>query len=228
MDDQNPGFETAKVFKWTEEGLIEQDRPIIREVPLTIYLNDHEIVTLLCLGDHLKSLAVGFLKSEGLINRVDDLKSVFVDETNRLVRVEMEEELKRNYQIQSLLSSMLGVSFTSMTLDEQMDEILAEKYGKSHLGTYYQALVQKELKNTGAYQSLLAALEKQAREYSSGKSDYRNRRAGAGHYLLSLVLAEKGEKENAAAELNTALSQNAMARRAAVLQAQLDVARAHQ
>ena len=72
MDDQNPGFETAKVFKWTDQGLIEQDRPIVREVPLTIYLNDHEIVTLLCLGDHLKSLAVGFLKSEGLISRVDE------------------------------------------------------------------------------------------------------------------------------------------------------------
>jgi FdhD protein len=92
MDDQNPGFETAKVFKWTEKGLIEQDRPIVREVPLTIYLNDHEIVTLLCLGDHLKSLAIGFLKSEGLIRRIDDLKSVFVDEANRLVRVEVEED----------------------------------------------------------------------------------------------------------------------------------------
>ena len=92
MSDQNPGFETAKVFRLTEQGLKEQDRPIIREVPLTIYLNDHEIVTLLCLGDHLKSLAIGFLKSEGLISRIDDLKSVFVDEANRLVRVEVEED----------------------------------------------------------------------------------------------------------------------------------------
>lgn len=92
MSDQNPGFETARVFKWTEQGLKEQDRPIVREVPLTIYLNDHEIVTLLCLGDHLKSLAIGFLKSEGLISRIDDLKSVFVDEANRLVRVEVEED----------------------------------------------------------------------------------------------------------------------------------------
>jgi FdhD protein len=92
MDDQNPGYEIAKVFKWTGQGLMEQDRPIVREVPLTIYLNDHEIVTLLCLGDHLKSLAIGFLKSEGLISRVEDLKSVFVDEANRLVRVEVEED----------------------------------------------------------------------------------------------------------------------------------------
>jgi tetratricopeptide (TPR) repeat protein len=111
---------------------------------------------------------------------------------------------------------------------KHMDELLAEKYGRPHLGTYYQALVQKELKNTTAYQSLLAALEKQARDYTSGKFEYRNRQEIAGHYLLSLVLAEKGEKENAAAELKKALSQNVMALRAAVLQAQLDFARAHQ
>ena len=39
-------------------------------------------------------------------------------------RMEMEEELKRNYQTQTLLSSMLHVSLTNMTLDEQLDEIL--------------------------------------------------------------------------------------------------------
>jgi lipopolysaccharide biosynthesis regulator YciM len=114
------------------------------------------------------------------------------------------------------------------TARKHMDEILAEKYGRSHLGTYYQALAQKELNNTGAYQALLGALEKQAREYNSGIFENRRRQVGVGHYLLSLVLAEKGDKENATVELNTALSQNSMVRRAAVLQAQLDVARAHQ
>jgi Tfp pilus assembly protein PilF len=116
----------------------------------------------------------------------------------------------------------------STEAQSSLKEILAEKYNKPHLGTYYQALAQKELKNTGAYQALLTALEKQAQENNSGKSEYRSRQEGVGHYLLSLVLDEKGEKENATAELNTALSQNSMVRRAAVLQAQLDAARAHQ
>jgi FdhD protein len=92
MSEQDPRFENRKVFRLTEQGLVEQDRPIVREVPLTIFLNDHEIVTLLCLGDHLKGLAVGFLKSEGLINRAEELKSVLVDEDNHLVRVEVEED----------------------------------------------------------------------------------------------------------------------------------------
>ncbi len=39
----------------------------IREVPLTIYLNDREIVTLLSTGKDPRHLAVGFLKSDALI-----------------------------------------------------------------------------------------------------------------------------------------------------------------
>jgi tetratricopeptide (TPR) repeat protein len=112
---------------------------------------------------------------------------------------------------------------------KQMEQILAEKYSQPHLGAYYQALVQKELKNNAASQSLLEALEKQARKYASGDFESRrNRLQVVGHYLLSLILAEKGEKEAAAAELNKALGENPMARRAAVLQAQLSYARAHQ
>jgi FdhD protein len=92
MSEPDPRFENRKIFRLTEHGLVEQERPIVREVPLTIYLNDHEIVTLLCLGDHPKSLAVGFLKSEGLISRTEDLKSILVDEDNSLVRVEVDED----------------------------------------------------------------------------------------------------------------------------------------
>ena len=39
----------------------------IQEVPLTIYLNGQEVVTLLCTGKHTTFLAVGFLKSDRLI-----------------------------------------------------------------------------------------------------------------------------------------------------------------
>ncbi len=60
---------------------------VVREVPLTIFLNDREIVTLLCTGAHAESLAVGFLKSEGLLHKRRNLKSVKVDEERQAVRV---------------------------------------------------------------------------------------------------------------------------------------------
>jgi len=126
MVDQNRSFEKMNVFKWTENGLIEQLRPIVSEVPLTIYLNDHEIVTLLCLGDHLKSLAIGFLKSEGLINRLEDLKSVSVDETDRLVRVEVTEDTSLAEKLFSRRTLTSGCG-KGTTFYNALDSLIMEK-----------------------------------------------------------------------------------------------------
>ncbi|MGI6318864.1 MAG: formate dehydrogenase accessory sulfurtransferase FdhD [Dethiobacteria bacterium] len=56
----------------------ETDR-VVLETPLTIFLNDHEFITLLCSPDNLDCLAVGFLRSEGLIERAADIEKIDVD-----------------------------------------------------------------------------------------------------------------------------------------------------
>jgi FdhD protein len=57
----------------------------IREVPLTIYLNDREVVTLLCTGKYPRHLAVGFLKSDALITDPAQLLEVDItDDTERI------------------------------------------------------------------------------------------------------------------------------------------------
>jgi len=49
-----------------------------------------------------------------------------LNETNKklIEQTEMEEELKRNYQIQTLLSDLLQISLLNTNLNEQLDEIL--------------------------------------------------------------------------------------------------------
>lgn len=49
---------------------------LIAETPLTIYLNNQEIVTLLCTPEYQEELAVGFLVSEGFIKKRADLSEV--------------------------------------------------------------------------------------------------------------------------------------------------------
>jgi FdhD protein len=57
----------------------------IRAVPLTIYLNDREVVTLLCTGKYPRHLAVGFLKSDALITDPAQLLEVDItDDTERI------------------------------------------------------------------------------------------------------------------------------------------------
>ena len=57
----------------------------IREVPLTIYLNGREVVTLLCTGKYPRHLAVGFLKSDALLTDPSQLLDVEIkDEEARI------------------------------------------------------------------------------------------------------------------------------------------------
>jgi hypothetical protein len=111
---------------------------------------------------------------------------------------------------------------------EYLVAISGEKYQESHLGAYYQALAQKSLGNREKHAALLSAVEKRARVYTSGSFEYRGRRTAIGHYLLSLVLAERGDTAGSGRELKKAMSLEPQVRRLAITEAQLDMARAHQ
>ena len=63
---------------------------VIQEVPLTIYLNGHEVVTLMCMGKHARFLAVGFLKSEGLTAKPNQLKDIRIEEGPEKLMVHVE------------------------------------------------------------------------------------------------------------------------------------------
>jgi len=61
---------------------------VVKESPITLYLNDKEFTTLICSPVYLKELAVGFLCSEGILQKREDLKDISVNETAGLIWVE--------------------------------------------------------------------------------------------------------------------------------------------
>ncbi len=109
--------ERFPVLRLTEEGRINIEDVVAREFPLTIILNNQELVTLLCSPTDLKYLAIGFLFSEGLLGGKDEIKKIIVDKLRGVVRVETEEsvELARDVLFKRLITSGCGrgVSFYS-------------------------------------------------------------------------------------------------------------------
>jgi FdhD protein len=85
-------IEKIPVLRLTEEGRSNVDDVVARESPLTIILNNEELVTLLCSPKDLKYLAIGFLFSEGLLESKDEIKKVLVDDRKGIVRVETNED----------------------------------------------------------------------------------------------------------------------------------------
>jgi len=56
-----------------------RDTPIAGEHPLTLYVDKDEILTLMTLGAAPEALAIGYLRNQRLIDRIEDIVSVQVD-----------------------------------------------------------------------------------------------------------------------------------------------------
>ena len=84
-------IERVPILRFTEEGKSKVEATVTNEFPLTIILNDQELVTLLCSPTGLEYLAVGFLFSEGLVNSKDEIKEIMVDERRGAVQVATEK-----------------------------------------------------------------------------------------------------------------------------------------
>ncbi len=71
----------VRVGIYDREGKkLEATRWVIRESPVTLYLNGREMVTLLCAGHHLDELAAGFFYSEGFLSSPEDILGIEIDD----------------------------------------------------------------------------------------------------------------------------------------------------
>ena len=81
---------TYRVPEFAEGHFQERQATVIQEVPLTIYLNGQEVVTLMCTGKYARFLAVGFLKSEGFTADRNQLKNIRVEEEPERLKAHVE------------------------------------------------------------------------------------------------------------------------------------------
>ncbi len=61
---------------------------IVREIPMTLYFNKEEIVTILCSPNQVKELMIGFLISEGFVRDRDDIYTIGHHCEENTIRVE--------------------------------------------------------------------------------------------------------------------------------------------
>jgi len=97
-------------LRLTKDGKSSIEEAVAKEFPVTIILNDQELVTLLCSPGNLDYLAVGFLSSEGFLNSKDEIKKIVVDDQRGVVRLETvgDKGLARDVLFKRLITSGCG------------------------------------------------------------------------------------------------------------------------
>lgn len=107
------------MLRLTKEGESSNMEDIVaREFPVTIILNNEELVTLLCTPSNLDYLAAGFLSSEGFIKSSDEIGNIMVDDQRGVVRIETQgdKEIDPEVLFKRIISSGCGrgASFYSL------------------------------------------------------------------------------------------------------------------
>lgn len=76
------------------------DAAIVHERPLTLFLNDREIVTLMTIGDHPEYLALGYLLNQNMLRPDDVVTAVEYDEELEVVVVRTKRETNYEAKLQ--------------------------------------------------------------------------------------------------------------------------------
>lgn len=90
-----PVSSERRIITYMGDGLIEETADVVNEIPLTIFLNDLELVTLVCSPTAYTELAVGFLMSDGLITSYAEIEQVKCREDKGLLWVYTRSKVHR-------------------------------------------------------------------------------------------------------------------------------------
>lgn len=85
------------------------DINIAREMPLTINLNGDEVVTILTSSNIYEAMAIGFLRSEGLLKTINEVESIIVDVTASTVCVFTKEKKSKTAPKKRMVPSGCGM-----------------------------------------------------------------------------------------------------------------------
>jgi FdhD protein len=100
--------------KYSADGIETGMDTVIREMPLTIYVNGEELVTLLCSPEKTDELTAGFLWSEGVVDNKEEITKIVVDEAKGAVWADItrDAEFIKNLMFKRLITSGCGKGTT--------------------------------------------------------------------------------------------------------------------
>ncbi|MFW6000772.1 MAG: formate dehydrogenase accessory sulfurtransferase FdhD [Halanaerobium sp.] len=158
-------FEKKDIFLYKTGECLDKEDIIIKEFPLTIFINKYEFLTLMVLKENLEELIIGFLAAEGLIRDQSDITALEFRQNKKIAVVEIESDFNPERFKKRTLTSGCGSGSTFLNLKdctegqfiENKDKIEAEKifdlmkklqedssYFKLTGGTHISALAEPE------------------------------------------------------------------------------------
>jgi len=91
MKPETKVVETLNIYSADRQAIRAAQTKVIREVSLKIYLQGKWLATIACTGNHLDELALGFMRSEQIIDEINQIEGIEIDEKNSIVKVTLKD-----------------------------------------------------------------------------------------------------------------------------------------
>jgi FdhD protein len=75
--------------RYTATGITTVEKEVVREAPVTVYVNGMELITFLCTPHNLRYLVLGFLYLEGIIDSLDEVALLRVCDEEEMIDVRL-------------------------------------------------------------------------------------------------------------------------------------------
>lgn len=101
-----------EILKFTNGTIKEAEDIIVTEFPVTVKINEQEFVTMVCTPEYIEDMVIGYLASEGIIRRYEDIKEIWVQEKEGYVHVKIDRlnPYYRKIQNKRYITSCCGMS----------------------------------------------------------------------------------------------------------------------
>ena len=117
------------VKRYENDHVEEVEDVVVREFPLTIFLNEEELVTLLCSPKAMDFLTYGFLISEGIIKEKKEIASIKVDEEKGVVDVSTidHKDISNYFMGKRMMTTGCGRGTVFYNIDDVINCVPAEE-----------------------------------------------------------------------------------------------------
>jgi len=107
--------------RYTATDVATMEKEVVREAPVTVYVNGRELITFLCTPHNLRYLVLGFLYLEGIIGGLDEVALLRVCDEEEMVEVRLTRDVE--LPTRRVLTSGCGGGTTFADLSAQTGQI---------------------------------------------------------------------------------------------------------
>ncbi|WP_410984013.1 formate dehydrogenase accessory sulfurtransferase FdhD [Bacillus cereus] len=101
-----------RILKFEDGSMKEAEDLVVTEFPVTVKINGQEFVTMVCTPEYIEDMVIGYLASEGVIRRYEDIKEIWIQDKEGYVHVKIDKlnPYHQNFQNKRYITSCCGMS----------------------------------------------------------------------------------------------------------------------